>query len=524
MLRFLKQNARPLVLAAGFAVFWITFTWLRFNKQRKADRKSTIEVAIQRNTNLAVALEQYAIRTVEHADGILQLVKKEYERTSNKFDLISLLDTVASNDHSFVAVSVRDEYGKVLVSTTSPAPDSGSLIVEREFYAVHLKNPRAGLFIGKPFKPASYHKALIPFSRRLNKPGGGFGGVACIFIKPSAFTSFYADAALQPLDFISLISPDAITYARRTGSKESYGENISVSPLFQHVRKSPVGEYFAADAIRGLPTYISYRQLRDYPIIATVGTPQDEVLAHYYERTFNDRVSVIFIDLLIILFAIMIFLFVTGQRRYQRQLTRQVILAQEREREVIGRELHDNVNQVLSAVRLQLEMALADKEAAPPLIARSMQHIRDCINDIRNLSHSLTAPTLGTRSLVDAINSLVEMVSLSSGLHIRFLHDNYTDDLPMDQKLAIYRIVQEQLNNVIKHSHASEAHIGLTQSQDQTILTIRDNGRGFDTHTKRNGIGFNNIKSRVKVFEGNVHIDSWPGKGCTLKVNIPYTD
>src|SRR3569833_240005 len=113
------------------------------------------------------------------------------------------------------------------------------------------------------------------------------------------------------------------------------------------------------------------------------------------------------------------------------------------------------------------------------------------------------------------------MVASSSGLSIAFDHCSYYTPLSMNQRLAIYRIVQEQLNNIIKHACATSVSVSLSQTNGDTILIVNDNGKGFDTLGKRNGIGLNNIISRAKVFNGKVKIESARGKGCLLIVNLP---
>jgi signal transduction histidine kinase len=196
-----------------------------------------------------------------------------------------------------------------------------------------------------------------------------------------------------------------------------------------------------------------------------------------------------------------------------------MIAGQERERERIGRELHDNISQVLTTVKLYLEMA--SKQEGQAFVARSMQLVNSSITEIRNLSHQLSAPTLGTRSLIDAINALIETVGYSSNLVFEFDHSGYSDQLNMSQKLALYRIVQEQMNNILKHANATRVWISLNQKNGRVLLTVRDNGEGFDPGVRSNGMGLNNITSRIKVFDGDVHIESAPKKGCFLKVSFP---
>ena len=238
----------------------------------------------------------------------------------------------------------------------------------------------------------------------------------------------------------------------------------------------------------------------------------------------------IVISILVILFSFLAAHFILNRRKladrlrneeekYQRLLTEQMITVQEREREWIGRELHDNVSQVLTTVKLYLEMA--SRQCDNPLLPRSMDLINSSITEIRNLSHQLSAPTLGTRSLIDSFNALIETLKFSTNLKFEFDHSRYTGHVIMDQKLAVYRILQEQLNNIVKHANASKIWITLSQDNNNIILTVRDNGRGFDTTVKTDGMGINNIISRAKVFDGIVQMEAASGRGCSLAVTIP---
>jgi signal transduction histidine kinase len=196
-----------------------------------------------------------------------------------------------------------------------------------------------------------------------------------------------------------------------------------------------------------------------------------------------------------------------------------MIAVQEREREWISRELHDNVNQVLTTVKLYLEMSA--RKGDDPLIPKIMQLINSSICEIRNLSHQLSAPTLGTRSLIDSINGLIEMVGFSTNLQFEFNHSGYHGLFHMSQKLALYRIIQEQVNNIVKHAEATKVWIFLSQKNGNIILRVKDNGKGFDSRVKTNGMGINNIISRAKIFGGVVRIDAAPQKGCCINVFVP---
>jgi signal transduction histidine kinase len=524
-----KRN-RIVLPVSALCLLFLALVWVSYFRQKSFDKKDAIQFAVEKNSNLAVALEQYAISTLHNADAILQLVRIEYGREGAALNLEKLLAKSMVNRDTTRKVSVIDNCGKLVMANTvfpeNPVPDfSGS-----DYFIFHSKHNTDSLLISKPLISKLIGKPVIVVSRRLNDAEGKFGGVVTLQIEPSAFTSFYAQARLLPNDIISLIAPDGITYARRTGTIESSGEDIRKSPLFVHVAQNADSFYFAPDAIRHIPSWFSYRRLKDYPIIATVGSSEYDILAGYGNRQTRFLTPRIITSLLVILFSFLIALFllhrsrstyrlIEEKERYERLLTEQIIAVQEREREWIGRELHDNVSQVLTTVKLYLEMA--SKQENNPLIPRSMQLINSSIVEIRNLSHQLSAPTLGTRSLIDSINALIETMGFSTTLLFEFYHKGYSEQLAMSQKLALYRILQEQLNNIIKHAEATKVRISLIQKGDNVILTVRDDGKGFDRKRKVNGMGLNNITSRAKVFGGTVHIETAPQMGCLLSVRVP---
>jgi signal transduction histidine kinase len=524
-----KRN-RIVLPVSALCLLFLALVWVSYFRQKSFDKKDAIQFAVEKNSNLAVALEQYAISTLHNADAILQLVRIEYGREGAALNLEKLLAKSMVNRDTTRKVSVIDNCGKLVMANTvfpeNPVPDfSGS-----DYFIFHSKHNTDSLLISKPLISKLIGKPVIVVSRRLNDAEGKFGGVVTLQIEPSAFTSFYAQARLLPNDIISLIAPDGITYARRTGTIESSGEDIRKSPLFVHVAQNADSFYFAPDAIRHIPSWFSYRRLKDYPIIATVGSSEYDILAGYGNRQTRFLTPRIITSLLVILFSFLIALFllhrsrstyrlIEEKERYEQLLTEQIIAVQEREREWIGRELHDNVSQVLTTVKLYLEMA--SKQENNPLIPRSMQLINSSIVEIRNLSHQLSAPTLGTRSLIDSINALIETMGFSTTLLFEFYHKGYSEQLAMSQKLALYRILQEQLNNIIKHAEATKVRISLIQKGDNVILTVRDDGKGFDSKRKVNGMGLNNITSRAKVFGGAVHIETAPQMGCLLSVRVP---
>lgn len=206
----------------------------------------------------------------------------------------------------------------------------------------------------------------------------------------------------------------------------------------------------------------------------------------------------------------------------QRQITEAAILAQEKQRAEIGRELHDNINQILTTTKLYLDIAINEEGLRQELMAKSYQNISTVIEEIRTLSKSLVPPSLGDIGLKEAIYEMIENLNISRKITIRLRTVGFANaDIRGNIKLVIFRIVQEQVNNIIKHSKATNAEIKLAISKENLNITVTDNGVGFDTKKKVKGIGLTNITSRAEAYNGRVEIISSPGNGCALKVSIP---
>ncbi|HEX7903611.1 MAG TPA: PAS domain-containing protein [Chitinophagaceae bacterium] len=205
----------------------------------------------------------------------------------------------------------------------------------------------------------------------------------------------------------------------------------------------------------------------------------------------------------------------------QKEISETVIRVQEKERTRIGHELHDNVNQILSTTKMFVEMISASSEEEKMIKAKSIEYLLTSIEEIRKLSKELVVPHLKDKGLVDSIYNLIEDIHLSSNLRVRFVHDHESGLLSPGKKVTLFRIVQEQIKNILKYSQATAVDIYLHCKGDNTQLIVKDNGIGFDTKQKHKGIGLSNIHDRTLFYNGVVDIKSSPGNGCTMTVTIP---
>jgi two-component system sensor histidine kinase UhpB len=216
-----------------------------------------------------------------------------------------------------------------------------------------------------------------------------------------------------------------------------------------------------------------------------------------------------------------------SQLQRQRVITEATIKGQENEREQLGRELHDNINQILATSKLYLDHGLSFTPVKEEVILKSKEFISQAIEEIRRLSKALLPPTMEEFGLILALTEMVDSISLAGNFRIEKNWDDFHEQvLQKDQKLTIYRILQEQLNNIVKHAAAKNVTIALhllhDDNNNQSVeLSIKDDGKGFNPSKKRNGVGLRNIISRAELFGGTVVIQSEPGQGCELKVVFP---
>jgi two-component system sensor histidine kinase UhpB len=208
--------------------------------------------------------------------------------------------------------------------------------------------------------------------------------------------------------------------------------------------------------------------------------------------------------------------------RQQKMLTEVTIQAQEKERNQLGKELHDNINQVLATIRMFLGMYSESNGKRPDLIAKSMSNVSYAMEEIRKLSKSLVAPSLGDIGLADALEELVEEMNLAGKVQVKLInHLNPEHRIDKNMELMLYRIAQEQLNNIRKYASAKNAVLALGSGPGNLFFSIADDGIGFDPSVKARGIGLKNISSRVDFYAGTINIITAPGKGCKLEINIP---
>lgn len=204
-----------------------------------------------------------------------------------------------------------------------------------------------------------------------------------------------------------------------------------------------------------------------------------------------------------------------------RHITSAAIRGQESERAKVSRELHDNVNQVLTTIKLYIEL-LIDEKVDDSVLPKCVAYLNSTINEIRDLSKQLSAPSIGKMNFKETLGDLVESVraATQADISLRFGTLGFLE-MENELHLALYRVAQEQLTNVMKYANANYVDVSLSEREDFLIFSITDDGVGFNELEKRQGIGITNMQSRIEIINGQFQIKSSPGSGTQLKVEIP---
>lgn len=218
---------------------------------------------------------------------------------------------------------------------------------------------------------------------------------------------------------------------------------------------------------------------------------------------------------------------VTEKSLYEKKIMKAIIKTQEDERYEIGGELHDNVCQLVAISQLSLGML---KEYVTPeklfLFDKSNEHLTMVLDEIRNLSHRLAPAFFDDSTLEEAFNRLLNTFNMEGKFKIILYFDDAAKNYPLSPEIQIniYRILQEQLRNIQKYANADLIEVDLILYHGRLMMKVADNGVGFDAKKVKKGIGLANMKRRTELFSGKFELDSSPGNGCTVVVEIPISE
>ncbi len=216
------------------------------------------------------------------------------------------------------------------------------------------------------------------------------------------------------------------------------------------------------------------------------------------------------------------------EQRARAKYTRQLIVSQEAERSRIASELHDSLGQNLLLIKNRAQLALT-RAGKPAELKEQMEAINDlasaAITEVRQISRDLHPPHIDHLGLTRALEAMIDSAAKASGIHFDRKLDPVDDIFLKEAAMNLYRIVQESLNNILKHSQARRASVKLERDVHDVQLCIADDGCGFDaeeTAENPKGMGLKNIAERVKMLGGRLKMTRRPGNGMRMDVTIPF--
>jgi PAS domain S-box-containing protein len=210
-----------------------------------------------------------------------------------------------------------------------------------------------------------------------------------------------------------------------------------------------------------------------------------------------------------------------GNEAVEKIVAGTVLKAQKNERHRVGMELHDNIGQKLSAIKIYMGMLHSGSNNKVDLLKKSGELLNETIGEVRDLSKNLVSVGMDKNNLMDVLDKLIGSTQTVVDFDLHFNSEGFSPDLlSCTEQLVIFRVIQEQLNNIIKHSKAIDVIIDLITINNKCKLHIKDNGIGFNTASVPVGIGIRNIRSRVEALKGSMELISVPKKGTELVVEF----
>ena len=253
----------------------------------------------------------------------------------------------------------------------------------------------------------------------------------------------------------------------------------------------------------------------DEPVVVEYELPVDGRLRQFETRLVrsgNDRVLSIVRE-------------VTDWKRANernRELAGRLIASQEAERQRIGRELHDDLSQKLALLSVSFDRMSRSLGSQHEQWHELRAQIMDLAANIHNLSHELHPIKLQTLGLVESLRSLCHDMATQSGVHVSLVHENVPTAIDPRVALCLYRIAQEALHNIARHSGAREADLRLRTEHESLVLQIADSGIGFESEkAERAGLGLVSMRERVALLNGQLELHALPGRGTRIGVSVP---
>ena len=266
----------------GYGFLLLIFVWGGVFGLLRHDYTQAVEEIERTNDQLTRSFEEHVRRSIHAVDEQLQLLKTEYERDGVTPAITAFFQRAIQNP-MLLQASLIDASGNHITSLRPSSP--GLNFADRSFFKAQVAADTSQLFISEPLVGRISKLSSVFISRRLNAPDGSFYGVAVVAVDPNYFSRFYQDMGLNPGQFVRVVGLDGIVRASWNLTAAEIGQQMKQSDLFEkQLPVSPTGHFYTSGRRFGVPRYVSYRSMTDYPLIVQVGYDAEPALAEYRER------------------------------------------------------------------------------------------------------------------------------------------------------------------------------------------------------------------------------------------------
>jgi signal transduction histidine kinase len=430
--------------------------------------------------------------------------------------------------HSGVIALVNREGSFVSYSEGFPAKSFS--VTDRDYFRFHRDHPSDATFIGEPLIGRVYGKPSLTMSKSLRRVDGKFDGLILITMPIEYFAKLF-DGAASPSDVAQLLRDSGEVIVN-----VPFLEGSTAVPAWfagavaEHAGNGVVHSVFPAE---GVDRLIAYRKVEDFPFYVSYGIDEGRLLAGWRQsvRVYGTVLAAAlaaFVTTAWLARRSSIALMYSNESL--REVSERVLVSQDDERRSIARDLHDSTGQHLIGAAMELanvksRMPDIDDETSRAL-ARTAELISQSNEELRTLSYLLHPPMLDESGLPNALELLVVGFEERSGMEIelRVAPEIGTKRPSPGVELAIFRIVQEALTNIYRHSRASKATIRLVRqgsdSNSMLSLTVKDDGVGIERRKRASvGVGLSGMEARLRPLDGALHISTGK-KGTTISVKV----
>ncbi len=479
-------------------------------------------------------LEAYVSKVLEANDMVLQNISSEInpmpwpEIVASERVSKLLADQKAYLKHSGVIALINREGN--LASYSEGFPAKSFSVTDRDYFRFHRNNPSDVTFIGEPLIGRVYGKPSLTMSKSLRRQDGKFDGLILITMPIEYFSRLFNGAA-SPSDVAQLLRKDGQTII-----SVPFGMAASEIPAWfaPAIAENPdAGVIHTLSQPEGIDRLIAYRKVEAFPFYVSFGIDEGKLLAGWKQS--------VFVYGAILATALAAFMATAWLARRNsvalmysneslREVSERVLVSQDDERRSIARDLHDSTGQHLIGAAMELQNVRSRLPNIDDDISRALARTAELIvqsnEELRTLSYLLHPPMLDESGLPNALELLVVGFEERSGLEIelRVAPDIGTRRPPPGVELALFRIVQEALTNIYRHSHARRATIRLVRvgsdANSMLSLTVKDDGIGIERRNRKTvGVGLSGMEARLRPLNGVFDISTGK-KGTTISVTV----